>query len=92
MKLATTIAEARTHAEADRAATAVLARERAEVDRLRGELVAATTTAREQAASDRSEMDRLRGELAASRTRADRLAEANDQLRTQLLQRQNPPS
>ncbi len=90
-ELATTIAEARTRAEADRAeAAALLKRERSEVDRLRGELVTMTTSTREQAATDRSEMDRLRGELAASRTRADQLAALSDDLRRQVMEKQKP--
>lgn len=92
-ELATTITEARTRAEAERAeATATLQRERTEVDRLRGELVSVTTNARDQATVDRLEMDRLRAELVTARTRADRFAELNETLRTQLLERQNPSS
>lgn len=92
-ELATTIAEFRIRAEAERTeAATLLQRERTEVDRLRGELVAVTTNAREQATADHEEMKRLREELATSRTRADRLAESHDQLRVQLLERQNPPS
>jgi len=92
-ELATTLVEARTRAEAERTeAAALLQRERREVDRLRSELVAVTTNAREQAMADHEEMKRLREELATSRSRADRLAESNDQLRVQLLERQNPTS
>jgi len=57
---------------------------------VRKELTTATTNAREQATADHDEMKQLREELAATRTRADRLAELNDELRAQLMQRQNP--
>jgi len=90
-ELATTITEARRRADADRAeAASLLERERGEVNRLRKELTTATTNAREQAAATHDEMKQLREELVATRTRADRLAELNDELRTQLMQRQKP--
>jgi len=71
-------------------AAAVLERERGEVDRARKELTEVTTNAREQTVADHDEIKRLREELATTRIRTDRLAELNDELRTQLIERQNP--
>ncbi len=78
-------------------ARATLDRERAEVDRLRGELAATIQDARTRTEADRAdtrtaldreraEIERLRAELAATRTRADQLAAQADRLRTRLVQ------
>ncbi len=71
-------------------ARATLDRERAEVDRLRGELAATIKDARMRTEADRADartaLDRERAELAATRTRADHLAAQADGLRTRLVQ------